>query len=187
MSTPARTPTAARAATIAALGEALRASSALAVLFSQAVADRVGISPTDLESLDILIRHGPLTAGRLAELTGLSTGAITGLVDRLEERGYAQREPDPHDRRRVVVRAVAERTEADLGPAYAAMAAATESLIARYNDEELALIRDFMERAVTLGAEQIARARTEAPVAATRGRRPRGPRPLPETHVDPSR
>ena len=88
-----------RAATEAALDQALRATSAQSVLFSQAVADRVGISATDLETLDILVRSGPLTAGRLAELTGLTTGAITGLVDRLERRGYAHREPHPTDRR----------------------------------------------------------------------------------------
>ena len=87
MADAASTPTTDRATTAAALNEAMRASSALSVLLSQAIADRVGISPTDLEALDLVIRHGPLTAGRLAELTGLTTGAITGLVDRLERRG----------------------------------------------------------------------------------------------------
>ena len=97
-----------RAATEAALDQALRDTSAQSVLFSQAVADRVGISPTDLETLDILVRSGPMTAGRLAELTGLTTGAITGLVDRLERRGYAHREPHPTDRRSVIVQPLIE-------------------------------------------------------------------------------
>ncbi|MBA2518706.1 MAG: MarR family transcriptional regulator, partial [Chloroflexia bacterium] len=59
------------------------------VLFSQAIADQVGLNPTDLEALEVLLRQGPLTAGKLAEITGLTTGAITGVVDRLERKGYA--------------------------------------------------------------------------------------------------
>src|SRR5215213_5867675 len=110
-----------RASTVAALDRALRETSAQSVLFSQAVADCVGMNPTDLESLDILARHGPMTAGRLAELTGLTTGAITGLVDRLESRGYARREPHPSDRRSVIVQPLTEIAERDLGPAYVSM------------------------------------------------------------------
>jgi len=172
MADAASTPTADRATTAAALNEAMRASSALSVLLSQAIADRVGISPTDLEALDLVIRHGPLTAGRLAELTGLTTGAITGLVDRLERRGYVRREPDPADRRRVVVRALRERAEADLGPPYAALAAAMDDLASRYSDAELAVVRDFMERTGTIVAEQIARIRAAAAIdpAPVRGR-----------------
>ena len=79
------------------------------------------MNPTDLESLDILARHGPMTAGRLAEMTGLTTGAITGLVDRLERRGYARREPHPTDRRSVIVQPLIENAERDLGPSYVGM------------------------------------------------------------------
>ena len=62
-----------------------------------------------------------MTAGRLAELTGLTTGAITGLVDRLERRGYARREPHPTDRRSVIVQPLIENAERDLAPSYAGM------------------------------------------------------------------
>lgn len=170
MSGAVSTPAADRAATAAALAEAMRASSALSVLLSQAIADRVGISPTDLESLDLVIRHGPLTAGRLAELTGLTTGAVTGLVDRLERRGYVRREPDPADRRRVVVRAIPENAEPDFGPPFAAMAEAMDRLVAGYGDEDLAAILDFFERAGAIAAEQIARLRAEPAPAPARGR-----------------
>lgn len=183
MSTPAAD--ADRAMTAAALNEAMRASSALSVLLSQAIADRVGISPTDLESLDLVVRHGPLTAGRLAELTGLTTGAVTGLVDRLERRGYVRREADPGDRRRVLVRAVAERAEADLGPPFAGLAAAMDELAGRYSDVELAVVLDFVERAGAIAAEQIARIRAEAGAAAAprrgRGVRAWGRRQVPPT------
>lgn len=132
----------------------------LSVLFSQAVADRAGINPTDLESLDVLRRHGPMTAGRLAELTGLSTGgAITALIDRLERRGYVCRERDTEDRRRVIVRVLPERTDRELAPLYASLEVATRDLVARYSDEEIAIILDFMTRTSELMMEQIARVR----------------------------
>ena len=150
-----------RAATQAALDRTLRETSAQSVLFSQAVADRVGMNPTDLESLDILARHGPMTAGRLAELTGLTSGAITGLVDRLERRGYARREPHPTDRRSVIVEPHIENAERDLGPAYVGMSGAMDELMSRYSDEDLAVILDFMTRAAAITGEQIARLRSE--------------------------
>ena len=151
-----------RASTVAELDRALRETSALSVLFSQAVADGIGMNPTDLESLDILARHGSMTAGRLAELTGLTTGAITGLVDRLESRGYARREPHPTDRRSVIVRPLTENAERDLAPLYAAMSKAMDELISRYSDEELTVIADFMTRAAAATAEQIAKVRGES-------------------------
>ncbi len=151
-----------RASTAAALERALREVSGQSVLFSHAVADRLGMNPADLESLDILARYGPMTAGRLAELTGLTTGAITGLVDRLERRGYARRESHPTDRRSVIVRPLVENAERDLAPSYAGMAQAMEELMSRYSDAELAVIVDFLTRAAAVTAEQIARLRTES-------------------------
>jgi DNA-binding MarR family transcriptional regulator len=154
---------------VAALDEALRETSALSVLFSQAVADRVGMNPTDLEALDILARNGPMTAGRLAELTGLTSGAVTGLVDRLERHGYAMREPHPSDRRRVIVRPLLERAERDLDPAYDGMRQAVEELLASYSDEQLAIILHFLRRAAALTHEQIAALRAEAMPSSQRG------------------
>ena len=151
-----------RAATEATLDRALREVSAQTVLFSHAVADRAGISSTDLETLDILARNGSMTAGRLAELTGLTTGAITGLVDRLERHGYARREPHPTDRRSVIVRPLIENAERDLAPSYEAMAQAMAELMSRYGDADLTVVADFMTRAAAITAEQVARLRTEA-------------------------
>jgi DNA-binding MarR family transcriptional regulator len=144
-----------RATDIAALDEALREASALSVLLSQAVADSVRLNPTDLETLDILIRHGPLTAGRLAELTGLTTGAITGLIDRLERRGYVVREPHPTDRRSVIVRPLDDQIARDLEPAYVGMSRALAELLDRYRDEEISLILDFTTRAAAMTRDQI--------------------------------
>ena len=156
------TPDAKRAAIMLALEQALRETSAQSVLFSQAVAERAGMNPADLESLDLLIRHGPMTAGRLAELTGLTTGGVTGLVDRLERRGYARRERHPTDRRSVVVQPLTELALRDLEPLYAALSEAMEALLTRYSDEELGVILDFLERAAATTADQVAALRSEA-------------------------
>jgi DNA-binding MarR family transcriptional regulator len=144
-----------------ALEQALRETSAQSVLFSQTVAERVGLSSTDLESLDLLIRHGPMTAGRLAERTGLTTGAVTGLIDRLERRGYARRERHPTDRRSVVVHPLTEPALRDLEPSYAALAGAIEALLSRYGEEELSIILDFLEQAAAVTAEQVAALRCQ--------------------------
>lgn len=166
-----------RAALEEAIEAALRESSGLAVLFSQAVADTVGIRPTDLEALDVLVRTGPVTAGRFAALTGLTSGAITGLVDRLERRGYVRREPNPADRRSVLVCAV-EHAERELAPVYQGMKHASRGLLARYSVAELAVILDFLTRATALTNEQIARLRAES---ANRGSAPS--RKSGDTHV----
>src|SRR5882724_12799714 len=98
----------ARAALMEELEHAVRKSSALGVIFGQTVANRVGISSSDLECLDFLNIEGRITAGRLAELTGLTTGAITGVVDRLEKAGLVRRERDEEDRRKVFIAIVPE-------------------------------------------------------------------------------
>src|SRR5579885_2408827 len=147
-----------RSTLVSALTDALREVSGLSVLFSQVIADRLGIGSTDLETLGILGRDGPVTAGRLAELTGLTTGAVTGLVDRLERAGYVRREPDPHDRRRVIIRWNSER-EADLFPLFLSMQQSMERLYMHYSDAELSLILDFIRRAAAATKAEIARIR----------------------------
>src|ERR671934_2843070 len=71
--------------------------------------EEVGLNPTDLGSLCLLLLHGPAPAGRLADLTGLTTGAVPGVIDRLEKGGFVRREVDPADRRKVIVVPDAER------------------------------------------------------------------------------
>src|SRR5262245_54483749 len=95
-----------RRALLTALNRAMRDASSQGVLYSQAVAEHLGVNSTDLECLDFVVLRGALTAGELATLTGLTTGAITGVIDRLERAGFARRERDPKDRRKVLVRAL---------------------------------------------------------------------------------
>src|SRR5438552_10065228 len=127
-----------------ALERALREVSARSVIFSHAVAERVGMNSTDVACLDLLNLMGPMAAGQLAELTGLTTGAITGVIDRLEKSGCARRDRDPNDRRRVIVQPAQGETEREIGPYFSSMARAMAELYARYTDEELALILDFV-------------------------------------------
>jgi DNA-binding MarR family transcriptional regulator len=151
-----------RAELLGALLAEIRATSAHSVLFSQAVADRLGLNPTDVECLDILSRTGPVTAKRLAELAGLTTGGTTFVVDRLERAGYARRAPNPADRRSVLIELLAEPAEREIGPLYAGMASAMTELGERYSDAELAVILDFIARGNAVVREQIARLRGAA-------------------------
>lgn len=146
-----------RRAILDTLNQHLRWLSAYSVLFSHLVARRLGVNSTDLEAYDILTLSGPIPAGRLAALTGLTTGAATSLIDRLEDIGLARREPDPADRRRVIVRALPppEAFQATATPVYARMDDGMDALLNSFNDAELALIEGFLQRAVTLSAGQI--------------------------------
>src|SRR6476659_4217066 len=78
--------------------------------YDEALADRVGINPTDLRCLELVLAEPSVTAGRLAELADLTTGAVTGVLDRLERAGYVRRQPDPADRRSVTIVPVETRT-----------------------------------------------------------------------------
>jgi DNA-binding MarR family transcriptional regulator len=138
------------------LDRELRLLSARSVLLSQTIASRLGISPADLETMDLLHIHGPLTAGRLAELTGLTTGAITGVVDRLERAGFVRRERDATDRRRVIVHLVPDRAR-KVGKMFEPLARAMAQLHQRYSDEQLALIVDYTQRGNAITLEHIAR------------------------------
>ena len=116
-------------------------------MFHQAIADRLGLHVTDHKCADLILRQGSMTAGALANLTGLTTGAITGVVDRLEGAGLARRVPDPNDRRRVVIEMVKHSKRSnDVANLFSGIAQATSELLERYSDDELAFLLDFVER-----------------------------------------
>ena len=74
------------------------------IMYNQRVADRVGLRLTDMQCINVLDLMGPSTPGELARSTGLTTGGVTVMLDRLEKGGYVKREPNPRDRRSVLVR-----------------------------------------------------------------------------------
>jgi DNA-binding MarR family transcriptional regulator len=115
------------------------------IMFHQAVADRLGLHPTDHKCIGLLGSAGSATAGELAEATGLTTGAITGVIDRLEAAGFVRREDDPDDRRRVIIRVVPKRY-GDIARLFEPFAAAVLEMGSRYSEKELATIVDFMAR-----------------------------------------
>ena len=127
------------------------------VLFSQAVADRLGLGVTDAEALEQLASLGRATAGQIAELTGLTTGAATRMIDRLEQSGFVRRAADPADRRRVIVEPILERVR-DVEAQYATLRAATRAALEQYTDRDLGLLRDFLERSLEIGRAETARA-----------------------------
>lgn len=126
-----------------ALVDAAREYSTAAVVLHGAVAARFALSATDLKALDLLQRAGPVSAGEIAERTGLATASVTSLLDRLEQRGFVRRARDRDDRRRVLV-APTERLEKEMAPLFAAL---RRRMLARgrsYDDEQLAVLRSFL-------------------------------------------
>jgi DNA-binding MarR family transcriptional regulator len=117
-------------------------------MFHQAVADHLELNITDHKCLDLVLLNGPMTAGALASATGLTTGAITAALDRLERAGFVERADDPADRRKVVVRPVSARL-AKVCELFEPIAALQEELVSRYDDTVLAGIVDFMARCCT--------------------------------------
>ncbi|MFI4935599.1 MAG: MarR family winged helix-turn-helix transcriptional regulator [Caulobacterales bacterium] len=150
----------------------MRDVSGQGVIYSQAVATRLGVSSSDLECLDHIVLRGPLTAGALAEATGLTSGAITGVVDRLEQAGFARRESDAGDRRKVLVRAlpaIAQR----IAPLFEPMERAAMAALADYSNSELALLLGFLTRAREAALAAMAELRARDAPAPKRQPKPR--------------
>jgi DNA-binding MarR family transcriptional regulator len=146
------------------LERALRRGSAQGAIFGQTVANTVGISGSDLECLDFLNLEGRVTAGRLAEVTGLTTGAITGVIDRLEKAGLVRRERDPADRRKVFIATVPENV-AEVGRFYEHMQRGMVKLWETYSDAELRLLLGFATKGyeTMLAATEELKAMVERP------------------------
>jgi DNA-binding MarR family transcriptional regulator len=138
-----------------ALGMEFRRMGAQGVLISTAVSERVGLTSSDLECLDIIVMGaGKVTPGKLAAATGLTTGAITGLIDRLEKAGCVRREADDRDRRKVFVVANPDRVQ-EIGLYYERLQASTTALWGQYTAEQLQTVLDFVRRSTDLAAKEI--------------------------------
>ena len=142
------------------IDEMLRKVSAQSVLISDLVAGLVGLNSTDLECLDLLLLAGPTTAGKLAEHTGLTTGATTAVIDRLERAGFVVRRRDHDDRRRVLVEIVNSGIER-IAPFYAPLQARVKLLSRQFSDPELAAVVAYMTEALAAGAEHVAWLQTQ--------------------------
>jgi DNA-binding MarR family transcriptional regulator len=137
-----------------------RAVGNASAMLNHAVAERLGIDPTAWECVTLLFEHGPVAAGRLAELTGLTTGAVTGLVDRLEAAGYVRRQRDPVERRRVIVDLVPSAV-AGVMPLFEPMLGEMHASHGRYTDEEMAAIVACLRDAADILRRHALRLRAE--------------------------
>jgi DNA-binding MarR family transcriptional regulator len=128
---------------IQAINEKFREISTETIMFHQAVANILGLHITDHKCLDFIYRFGAMPAGRLAELTGLTTGAVTGIIDRLEQAGYVIRTNDPKDRRRTIVEPTRnKKLEKKIEVLFIPLRDRMHKLLSSYSDSELAFLLD---------------------------------------------
>ena len=118
------------------------------IMFHQSLADKVGLNLTDYKVLGII--GDGITAGKIAEMTGLSSGMVTTVVDRLEKKNYVYRDKDAQDRRKVIIRLNSEKVASELAPLFESFGQVMGTLFATYNDKELALLEDFMRKCIDI-------------------------------------
>lgn len=130
------------------VGQLARRHSTAVVLFHHSVSERLGLGPADHKCLDLLRERGPMAGRDLAAITGLTSGAITGAVSRLERAGYLRREADPHDGRKQVLQLALERSPIHdvIGPLRRDIA----ELLEDFDVHQLTAIATFLDRSVEL-------------------------------------
>lgn len=140
---------------IQAISDKFREMSTETIMFHQAVADVLGLHITDHKCLDLIYRFGAMPAGRLAELTGLTTGAVTGIIDRLEEGGYVRRTNDPKDRRRTIVELTRnKKLENKIEVLFIPLREWMHKFLSSYPDSELAFLLDATTKMIEQTREE---------------------------------
>ncbi len=131
------------------------------IMFHQSVADILGLHITDHKCLDLIRQYGAMPAGRIAELTGLTTGAVTGIIDRLEKAGYVRRANDPKDRRRTIVEPVRNKKwERKIEAIFIPFHERMHKLLSSYSDGELAFLLDVLTKSIEQTREESKKLRT---------------------------
>jgi DNA-binding MarR family transcriptional regulator len=139
-----------RAARTGRTGEELgRDLSTAVVMFHEAVGAHLGVSASDQRAFTLISRDGAMSAGELAERTGLTPGAVTGMIDRLARAGLVHRDHDPKDRRRVLVTATGHQPDV-----FGDLATAMNALATRYDEKEMRAIADYLTRTIEILREQ---------------------------------
>ena len=123
------------------------------VLFRHAVGELLGVNVTDMECLALIFFKGLATPSQLAQYTGLTSGATTAMLDRLEKAHLIERRPNPHDRRGTLIVLTNERTE-EIGGMFASGRAAIEKMTSSYSEKELEIISSYFARLVSLWTEE---------------------------------
>lgn len=122
-----------------------RRFSNVTLLFHELVAHKAGLAGADHKYLGILVEKGSMTAGELASVTGLTTGAITGVIDRLQERSLVRRERDKIDRRKVLVIPDEEKAQQMLGPAFQRLQHKLEEVFNQFSESETEIIIQYLD------------------------------------------
>jgi len=142
------------------LGYSGRDNSRMSLMFRNAIADGMGLGVTDAECMDFLLEAGSATAGELAAKAGLTSGAMTSAIDRLERAGFVRREPDTKDRRRVIVKPVLENLD-KANELYGRFVAAVGAVLEGFSEEELAVVIRYNQALTEVYRRQIELLRSE--------------------------
>ena len=129
---------------IASISDLGRLFSDTTILMHEAIARKAGLSGTDHKYLGLVMQQGAMTAGELAKRTGLTTGAITGLVDRLEKKKLVRREFDQDDRRKIVIVPNTEQAMQLLSGIFADLQQKMVNLMSTFSDHELGIIEKYL-------------------------------------------
>jgi DNA-binding MarR family transcriptional regulator len=123
------------------------------VLFRHLIGEKLGVNVTDMECLGLIFFRGLATPSELGRYAGLSSGATTAMLDRLEKNGLIERRANPNDRRSthiVIVGSLAQR----IGPMFASLRAAQDAIVSRYTEAELEVLADFFQRSIVMWEEE---------------------------------
>jgi DNA-binding MarR family transcriptional regulator len=130
---------------VSALLGAFQELSTTAIYFHQGIAEYLGLNQTDHKCISILQQYGSLTAGELSERLHVTTGAVTGVIDRLEKIGYVYRIKDPNDRRRIIIEPSLKKTE-EISKVFRTLDEATTQALNKYTEKELEVILDCVSQ-----------------------------------------
>jgi len=147
-------------------GTLVRRHSTAVVLFHHAVAERLGLGPTDHKCFDLLRERGSMTGSELAAVTGLTSGAITGVVARLERAGYLRRVPDPHDRRKQIIAPAPQRVR-DIQTVVSPIKEDVTALLDRFDTHQLTAIAEFLAHTTDFAYRHAALLRAQKPMLAS--------------------
>src|SRR5687767_6149512 len=127
-----------------------RQYSETSILMHEAIARKAGLSGTDHKYLGLLIQKGEMTAGELSKLTGLTTGAVTGLIDRLEKKKLVKRQFDKTDRRKIIIVPNTENSMKLLGPIFTELQNKTTNLLSSFSPNEIQIIENYFLSAIDI-------------------------------------
>lgn len=131
----------------------------------EAIGRKAGFSGTDHKYLGFLIQRGQMTAGEFASLTGLTTGAVTGLIDRFEKKGLLERQFSSEDRRKVIIVPDIEKIMGILAPLYKDFRHKSEMLTTEFSEEENRVIATYFEKAIEIMIETTNKMTNRRPLA----------------------